>query len=348
MNAPPRAFAVLVLLTLAAGPALALPKFVGRNSAEFLNVGAGARALGMGDALATVAEGADAMYWNPGGLMGAQGPEVGYSHAEMNEFFRHDHVAYAQPVEFLGGSVGAAATIWTMDELDARTNANADRGKFAPYSTAFSLGYARSFWENSDMPDRDREFFQDKYDFPWTPRPLREEDPLWHGSMRAGLALKVVHESIRNHSATALAFDAGAQYHPFQLSGLALSLAFKNIGTRPSFRNEGAPLPAEMSAGAAYDVRWDDKRVLPVVELVLPYYGDPALRLGAEFSLNAGETTRLFFRAGYKTVSARHLNAASGATVGVGFVVRRFGADFAFQPMAELGNALRMSLHYRF
>ncbi len=54
-----------------------------KYSNDFLNIGAGARALGMGNAQAASVEDATAGYWNPGGLMYVKDrPEVELMHAE--------------------------------------------------------------------------------------------------------------------------------------------------------------------------------------------------------------------------------------------------------------------------
>ena len=345
-----KGFAFGAVLTIArlAGPAGAVPTNVAGNTAEFLEIGAGGRALGMGDVAGPVVRGPESMYWNPAGLAVSARPEVAFSHAELDKFFRHDFLSYAHPVEALGGTLGASLTLWTMDSLDARTASNVDVGKFSPHSEAFSFAYARSFWKDTDMPARDREFFQDTYDMPFTPRPLHDEDALWQGALRAGVAFKVVNETIRTRHSSAVAFDGGAQFVPVQFPDMTLSMSFRNIGTRPVFVADRGTLPMQVDWGIGYDVRWNGHRVTPCAELVLPYFGDMYAKLGAEFAVQTGANAEVFFRGGYKTVAAPYLSALAGATVGVGFRVNRFQADVGFQPMAELENVLRLSLGYRF
>lgn len=73
-------------LSLAALAALAAPRDAAaadKYAAEFLRVGAGARAVGMGGAFAAVADDASAAYWNPAGLSFLESREVLYQHAEM-------------------------------------------------------------------------------------------------------------------------------------------------------------------------------------------------------------------------------------------------------------------------
>ncbi|MCX5790067.1 MAG: hypothetical protein NTX64_16415, partial [Elusimicrobia bacterium] len=146
--------AVLALAAAFARPAAAVPTNTGGNTAEFLTLGAGARALGMGDAYGPVAEGPDAMYWNPAGLAALTQPEMSFTHSEMNTFFRHEYASYAHPVEALGGTMGGAATVWSMDPIQGLNYAGQQTGAFAPHSEAFSIGFAKSFWEHNDIPTR--------------------------------------------------------------------------------------------------------------------------------------------------------------------------------------------------
>ncbi|MBI4348039.1 MAG: hypothetical protein HY553_14375 [Elusimicrobia bacterium] len=338
----------LVAALLSTGPAWAVPSNVAGNTAEFLHFGVGGRSLGMGDVAGPTVVGPDSMYWNPAGLAATGGPEFSFSHAELLQFFRHDYAGYAHPVEALGGTLGASVTMWTMDRLDARTASNVHVGEFAPHSEAFSIGYGRTFWKDSDLPARDREFFEDKYDMPFTPRPLHDEDRLWLGALRGGIAAKLISETIRTKTAISVAFDGGTQFIPFWAPDLTMSMTIRNIGSRPVFHKEQQTLPMTVDAGIAYDVHWEGHRVIPALEISVPYFGDPFAKLGAEYGVAAGKSTEIFFRAGYKTVAASYLNAVAGATVGIGFRVNRLKVDCGFQPMAELENVLRVSIGYRF
>ena len=341
--------ALALAVLLLARPAGAMTGNPGGGAAEFLTVGAGARALGMGEAFGPIAEGPDSMYWNPAGLAAMTEPEVSFTHTEMLDSFHHEFAAYGHPVEALGGTIGGAATIWTVDPIQSRTNANVLTNSFSPHSEAFAIGYARSFWEHNDIPTRDREFFQDKYDSPFTPRPVHDRaEELWEGSMRAGVALKGVFETIQDRTAKAVAADAGFLFYPYQFDGLTLSLVMRNIGSHPVYDREVEALPAEVDGGVAYDVRWPDHRLLFAFETAVPYYGAPYAKVGAEYGTRAGEASQAFFRVGYKTLSAPYLGVLTGATFGVGFRVRSFSADIGFEPMGELNNILRISLQYRF
>jgi len=84
----------LSLVALFALPALNALAATEKYAGEFLRVGPGARALGMGGAFLAVADDATAGYWNPAGLTYLESNSLLYMHAEE----QHSQVGY----DFLG------------------------------------------------------------------------------------------------------------------------------------------------------------------------------------------------------------------------------------------------------
>lgn len=344
-----RAVLAALLLSLAGtARGAAFRAGTGGAAAQFLRLGPGARALSMGEAYGPVAEGPEAIYWNPAGLAKLQKPELAYTHVEMLRFFHHDHVAYAHPVRALGGTVAAAATVFYQDSLDLVTNTNQTVGRFSSHSEAYSIAYARAFGLGEDHRTRDRAFFQDAWNLPGVYRPLLRESEPWNGNLMAGLALKTVMETIHDKRASAFAADGGVLFRHYDLSELSLSFTFRNVGNRLRFIRAYESLPAEVSAGAAYDFPLQEHRLLAAFEVSVPYHGDPYAKVGAEYSARLAEATFASVRFGYKTLSAAALGPLTGLTGGVGLRHGRFSADVGFQPMADLGESYRMSLGYRF
>jgi len=71
-----------------------------KYAAEFLKIGVGARALGMGEAYVAVADDPSAAYWNPAGLVFVQTREVQAMHAEQfGQIVNHDFLTYTHPLE---------------------------------------------------------------------------------------------------------------------------------------------------------------------------------------------------------------------------------------------------------
>src|SRR3989304_3416123 len=67
---------ILICLMFAAGSMTLYGQKVGTSSLQFLKVMPTARATAMGDAYATLATGADAVFWNPAGLSTSNGSEA--------------------------------------------------------------------------------------------------------------------------------------------------------------------------------------------------------------------------------------------------------------------------------
>lgn len=340
------AFGALILPLALSPPAAALGERSGENAAQFLRVGAGARALAMGEAYTSVAEGPEAVYWNPAGLTGLRRKQVHYSRSEMLQYFHHDFLAYGQP---LGrGAFGFSFTRWSQDSLPLTTNANTVIGKFSPHSEAVSVAYAHKL-DAEDPEEADRGYFRDTWMLPGSHRPIRDEIDPWQGALSLGVALKVVRETIYNYSATALAVDAGLIYRPLVDEKWSVALAMRNAGASLRFIETREPLPAELAFASSYDHRYGERsRLLPALEVAAPLHGRIHAKAGLEWNIPAAERSQVSLRLGYKTQGAVDLGAIAGVTGGVGVGLRRFTADFAFQPMAQLGEVYRMSLGYRF
>ncbi|MFH1723987.1 MAG: hypothetical protein ABII00_05120 [Elusimicrobiota bacterium] len=338
----------LAMIAALAAPAGAWTGNTGGSTAQFLRIGAGARALAMGEAFGPVAEGPVAIYWNPAGLAQQREPEIAYTHVEMLRYFHHDHIAYAHPVPLLRGTVGLSATFFYQDKLDLVTNANQVVGTFRPHSEAYTLAYARGFGVGEDYIARDRHFFQDLWQHPGTMRPLDRGPDLWTGNLLLGAALKIVKETIHDRSASAIAADGGALFRHMDLPELAFSFAFRNVGSKPKFITQREDLPGEADFGAAYDLVWERRRLLPAFELAVPWYGPPFAKLGIEYSFPVADESTAALRLGYKSLSAPELGFLTGLTLGVGMIHKRFTFDFAFQPMGDLGEAYRFGLGYVF
>ncbi|MCR4296980.1 MAG: hypothetical protein NUW21_15725 [Elusimicrobia bacterium] len=340
--------AAVLLPALALAASAAFQTDAGVNGAQFLKIGAGARALGMGEAMAASAEGPEAMYWNPGGLAAARGLELAYARAELPASVHHDYAALALPLGWTGGVVGFSFTRLSQAPIERVDNVGVEHGSFAPHSEAFSIGYARAFSEDDDLT-QDRGYFRDSWNLPGAARRFEDDDrEPWTGSFRAGAALKIVSETIGARTATTATGDGGVIYRPSDRPALALAWAFRNAGGRLRYIRQSEPLPLEFSLAAAHDWEPERGRVVTAIEAVVPLHARPYGKLGAEWARSVSRRVEAVGRVGFQGRTAPDLGVLSGLTVGAGARVNGFSFDLAFQPLGQLGEAFRLGLGWRF
>src|ERR1700741_1862482 len=93
-SVPTICLALLLPALLAPGTARAT-----RYAGEFLRIGVGARALGMGSAFAGLADDGTAAFWNPAGLATLSSREVTAMHAEQfGSIVKYDFLSYTMPL----------------------------------------------------------------------------------------------------------------------------------------------------------------------------------------------------------------------------------------------------------
>jgi len=130
------------------GPALAIDPGAGTSGAAFTKIGLGsARALSMGQAYVALAEGTDALTWNPAGLALSQQREWTYSYARyIQDIESPMYMGYAHPLgRFV---IGANIAYMTVDGFDVRDELGrpVDGTDVRVQNGFATLSLARSFW----------------------------------------------------------------------------------------------------------------------------------------------------------------------------------------------------------
>lgn len=130
------------------GGGLDAPKY----SNEFLAIGVGARALGMGSAFTSAVNDVTSGYWNPAGILGVQGDlQVGVMHSEyFAGIAKYDYIGVAKPIDSMS-TIGFTFIRFgidnipnTIDLIDPSGNVDYDRiTSFSSADHAFILTYAR-------------------------------------------------------------------------------------------------------------------------------------------------------------------------------------------------------------
>jgi len=182
------------------------------ETASFLNIGVGARGLGMGGAYTALADDANALYWNPAGLSKLGKREFTASHAEMFESTRLDFLAYAHPTS--QGTFAAGLTYLSQGKIDGRDSLGRQTAGYDASDTALSLGYARKL-EIADL----------------------------------GATFKYLRSHIGSSEAQGVAADIGAKR---AFDRVSIGAALRNLGPGLKFQDQRNDLPLRLAVGAAY------------------------------------------------------------------------------------------------
>lgn len=186
----------------------------GAETASFLDIGVGGRALAMGGAHTALADDANALYWNPAGLAALEKRHATASHAELTVETRHDFLAYAQPTA--QGSFAAGLTYLSHERLDGRDAAGRRIGGFEASDTALAAAWGR----RTSVAD-------------------------------LGLSIKYLRSHIGSAEAQGAALDAGLRKvrGPWRLAA-----ALRNLGPGLKYDQERNELPLRAAFGAAYQL----------------------------------------------------------------------------------------------
>lgn len=121
-------------------------------SNEFLNIGVDAAALGMSKAVVATTNNANAIYWNPAGLVGIEDYQGSLMHASyFAGIANYNHAAFAMPINknsALGFSIirfGVDDILNTTELIDSQGNIDFNRvSLFSAADYAFNIAYARN------------------------------------------------------------------------------------------------------------------------------------------------------------------------------------------------------------
>ncbi|MEO6549814.1 MAG: PorV/PorQ family protein [Ferruginibacter sp.] len=149
------AFLLAVILL----PAFSIAQFR-KYSNEFLNIGAGARGLGMGSAQIASVNDATAGYWNPAGLTGVKdNPNFNLMHAEyFAGIGKYDYAAAAIPIQDNRRTIGFSLLRFAVDDIpntlflvepDGSINFN-NIQTFSSADYAFLFSFAQNLKETED------------------------------------------------------------------------------------------------------------------------------------------------------------------------------------------------------
>jgi len=299
---------------------------VGTSAGNFLKIGIGARAVGMGEAFVAVADDPSTVYWNAAGVASIIRREVAVTHIEWPAGIQVEHLAYIVPMKRLGGSFGIHMGVVHTDIAQTTSD--------QPFGTGKTLTYAD--WDAGLTYGR------------------RLTDKLL-----VGVGAKFVHEDfgtdVGGPSANSWLVDLGSIYY-LGISSVRIGMALSHFG--PDLQPSGTftsatgetrafdnfSPPTTFRFGVAWEpIEKENQRLTTSLEFNQPSDNQLVAKGGAEYEI----AKRFAIRTGYN-VNADEMKWSMGAGFYPTFGTTRGTFDYAFTDGGSLGAVHRVSLGMRF
>ena len=335
---------LLILITIAfqaAGYAGDFSK-VGTAAAQFLKIGVGARAMGLGGSFTALANDVSTIYWNPAGISNIDGFSLAVTHNEWFADISHDFAGVVYPLnssDFIALHVVALNT--GEQEVTTVTQPEGTGIYYDVSDLAIGLSYART------LTDR----------------------------FSVGLTVKYIQQNLYNESANTFAIDLGT-YLRTGFHNLVIAMNMSNFGGNMQLegrdlititdlnnqvsgnynpdarlKTEPWPLPLTFKVGVAMNfvggndpvVESSQNRFTIAVDGVHPNDNTEKVNIGGEYAWD--ET--VFARVGYK-INYYLEKWTFGVGLRMNVINQQVGFDYALVDFNDLGKVSQFSLELRF
>ncbi|MDP8228121.1 MAG: PorV/PorQ family protein [Candidatus Electryoneaceae bacterium] len=312
---------------------------VGTTGLNFLKVGVGARAVGMGEAFTAVASDVSALYYNPAGLIQLRQPEATFSMVDYPADIKFIYIGGAVPTPATNGVVGVHITsLFTNDMIETTPEMPNGTGRtFTASDLAVGVAYCQQLTDKFSV----------------------------------GVSFKYLNESLADASANGWSADVGT-FYTTGWKRINIGMVIQNFGPDMTHEKAEFPLPINFKFGASF-VAWETPlyNLLLAGEFVHPNDNLEVYHIGAEFtamqmfSIRVGKRFNGLVRDSYvdgwvedsekdpfvefPVLDEDGAICFDGASIGLGVVIPQAGVniDYAWAGMGTLGAVHRFSVGYK-
>lgn len=292
---------------------------IGKYAGEFLAIGVGGRALGMGGAQTAIVNDVTSGYWNPAGLAKMNYPQISLMHEEhfgnlMNYNYGAVAIPYGTDMSF-GLSIIRSSIDGIPDTRNALYDANGD-------------GILDIRTDRLDY-SKITEFNNTDWAFYLSFAKRQTEDFYW------GANVKLISRDIAEFTAFGIGFDLGAYYKPFDK--LHLGATIQDVTTTlvawSTGRNELISPTAKI--GAAYELSFLGGTFLPAIDFDIRFENRKTASTFAVGPISFDAHTGLEYR--YKNIFAVRAgyNDVKQFTVGAGVNLPKLQIDYSFARFSQ-------------
>ncbi len=304
---------------------------LGQSGANFLQIGATPRGAALGGGITSIANGAEALVWNPAGAISAEKTDIYISHTD---WFLDTKLTFGGAVIKYGdnNAIGISATVFSMDDQEITTvyKPNGTGDYFNSGDLSIGLSYARQM--------------TDKFSF--------------------GITGKFIQESIYNETASQVALDVGSIYKT-NFHNLRIGMAVRNFSGNMKFngddiddriteetdRNEEDNprverlssefrLPQIFQMGIAVDVFENTNNCITmIIDVDVPSDNEERLIVGSEYCFNNLAWLRASYQMNYDT---------AGLNAGAGINLKGIRLDYSFSNHNVFSAIHRFGIGYSF
>ncbi|MBI5021495.1 MAG: PorV/PorQ family protein [Ignavibacteriales bacterium] len=310
----------------------------GKYAGEFLSIGIGGRALGLGGAYTALAGDVTAGYWNPAGLSSLTYPQISLMHDErFAGIVNYDYVAAAYPFDAVA-TFAISVIRLGVDNIPNTENAGIDaNGNPLPLDQ----------WQNLAGLDQNKITYFNAADWGFIFSYANKHS----NRFSYGANIKLIYRSLDKVSATGVGFDIGGRYEAadnFYL-GAVLQDATTTLVAWSNGTNE-LIIPT-LKIGTAYFIEAFDGKFAPVFDVDMRFENRRSASMLHLGGMSLDFLEGLEFE--YKKLASLRLGYSDVGTFNVGAGIRlpKLGLDYSFARFSsdeQLGDTHRISLTFTF